>query len=1071
MNKPPQQLAIEKTAGPCLIMAGAGTGKTYTIVKKITHIISKNLHKPSEILCLTFSNEATNNLKNKVQEELKKTTDITIKTFHSFCADILKEYGEHLDIQPDFEILQPNDARVWFYKYLDVTPYYADLYVQTISTAKDFGISITQIEQHTAQLLAKLGEIEDLENHIKKITLELNTMHLLSTDTIEQRREIRTRKKEIKEFLLQYKEYKKYKDYITAWKRYEELKKEKNVQDFADLNYNVIQLLNKVDPEKIFEDYKYVIIDEFQDTNKLQFELIEHIAKDHRNITVVGDPNQSIYGFRGAYKEGFNHFKEVFEINDETDLFRLDKSYRSPNSVLFVAHKLIKNNYEDPSDCFLVENVEDIKGENVQVFELKNGDEEARKVAEIVEEEIKKGTPLNEICVLFRTHKQGKLLRQALDAKKIPTVTAGRTDLMQKPEIRTTIAYLSILNNLINRTGTGEQAWWDLFHYHNALTPKDSVKIGRYLKSLRDDNISIDQALLCSLDEIDISNAGIKIINRVHTKLNELMRYKNQALPELVLDIYEVVGLNRAFTHTRTIKNIEALMNLKQFYDIADNYYRTHDKNLSSFIDYLEILDKLGVEVEPSRIIDVNAIRVMTMHSVKGLEFKLVIVTNLAEKRFPLERTPREPLIPKTLNPDIKRHIDLLGELDGKEMEKAIKEYEKASLIFEERRLCYVSFTRAKENLILSYARSYNKEEDSSSPSIFLHETDFRENDLISVVKDDEEKCTIFAPSSMFEQYKSMLKKQLIESLDSEDFQTILSRLITYHAVREGDIPEYQRLVKWDKIIDDKEIKDQIKINLDKGSCLRFDPNKFTFSPTSLMIYDDCPKRYELSQIFRMPERGAFEWTGASTGSFIHQVLEDGVKGGFKRKEDFYSKAREYSVLPEWDGVDLDEINSLIDVFWERHDGKYDKDSIVENKLSFEIDGLRFGGKFDRIDFLKDKDVEIIDYKTNKNAISAKKRAWQLGFYALAAREVLGLNPVKLTLEMLRLDKPFEGVVDVEGNVAAGRSKGFNIFDVEKELIECARNIVLDYESVFLPVGDDNACRFCGYKFYCPKWG
>ena len=205
MNKSPQQLAIEKTTGPCLIVAGAGTGKTYTIVKKITHIIQNDIYKPSEILCLTFSNEATNNLKNKVQEELKKTTDITIKTFHSFCADILKEYGEHLDIQPDFEILQPNDARVWFYKYLDVTPYYADLYVQTISTAKDFGISITQIEQHTAQLLAKLGEIEDLENHIKKITLELNTMHLLSTDTIEQRREIRTRKKEIKEFLLQYK--------------------------------------------------------------------------------------------------------------------------------------------------------------------------------------------------------------------------------------------------------------------------------------------------------------------------------------------------------------------------------------------------------------------------------------------------------------------------------------------------------------------------------------------------------------------------------------------------------------------------------------------------------------------------------------------------------------------------------------------------------------------------------------------------------------------------------------------------------------------------------------------------
>ncbi len=1067
MNNPQQQ-AIEKTEGPCLIMAGAGTGKTYTIIKKISHLVENEICKPSEILCLTFSNEATNNMKSELLKELKKASDITVNTFHSFCADILREFGHLIKIDPGFELLLPDDARIMFHKYIGVTPYYANRYVATISTAKDFGISLEKLEEYTNNLKKNFKNIKDIDKCAEELDLELNTLHLNPSDTIEERRKTRERKKEITEFIKKYQEYIKFQNFVEAWKKYEELKKDKNYQDYSDLNANVLQLFNKFDMDEIKDRFKYVVIDEFQDTNKLQFELIEHLAKNHKNITIVGDQNQSIYGFRGAYKESFNHFKEVFNVDEKQDIFNLNKSYRSPNKILKISYDLIKSNYNNPEECFLVKNFEDKEGSDITVYELKNFEEEARKVAELVEENIEEGVPFNEICVLYRTHKQGRLIRQAIESKNIPVISAGKTDLMQKPEIKTVIAYLSILNNLTERTGTGEQAWWDLFHYHNSLAPEDSIKIGRYLKSKREDDISIDFVLLNHLEKINLSSEGKKVIKRVVSKLNELVKISNKHLPDLILDIYELTGLNRAFTHQRSVRNIESLMNLKQFYDIAESFYKMHEKSLSSFIKYLEILDDLGVNVDASKVNDINAIRLMTIHAVKGLQFNKVIVTNLSEGRFPVERTRNEPLIPKEFLPDLNRYLDSLNITDEKKIIEAIKDYERETLLYEERRLCYVAFTRAKQDLVLTFTTA-DEETNSTGPSIFLNEIAFNDNKDIKVIQDFEEKCTIFAPCSKYEQFKSLLKNQFIEALDTDDIDSLLSRLATYHAVREGEIFDYSK-INWDKIIDRKELQNHIKMTNGKCSCLKFDHDNFTFSPTALLTYDECPKKYELQSIFQMPERGAFEWSGASVGSFIHKLLEEGVKSGFKSKEEFIKRAKEMSNLSDWKEIDLVEVKKLIDIFWERHKGRYNEKSLVEQKLSFELGGFRFFGIADRIDFIKDKNIEVIDYKTNKSSIEPKKRAWQLGFYAIATKKQLNLNPVKLTLEMLRLEKPIETEVDKEGNVKAGRSKGFNIKEVEDELVDCAKKIVKDYEGEFLPTEDENKCRFCGYKFYCPKW-
>ncbi len=1045
-----QKTAVEKTEGPCVILAGAGTGKSFTVIEKVSHLVKEG-YVPEEILCLTFSNEATNSLNKKLQE---RGVNAAVKTFHAYCADVLRQHGHLIKVDESFEIILPDDAKVLLHKYLDIAPYWADRYVSTIQSAKDFGITLQDIKTHAGRIKKQLDELlpegVDPEKHEQEMRIKLNTLHLRPSGTVEERRAIREEKKEIQSFLAVYDEYEKFKEFIEAWEGYDKLKQEKNYLDFSDLNVLVLQLFEQFGVQSGFS---YVFVDEFQDTNKLQFSLIEYIAS-HGNITVVGDPNQSIYGFRGAYRESFEHFKQVFNVQD---IIKLEASYRSPDNVLGISYELIKNSYEDPSECIKVENADGVAGDPVDVVELLNKEEEARYIADTVEQAISDGVPKDEICVLHRTHQQAEVIKQALERKGIPVISAGRTNLLQKREVRTAISYLAMLSNVIERSGSGEQSWWDLFHYQNTLSPKDSIKIGRYLKK---HDVSIDELMLNHLDEVNLSEAGLRVVSRVKEKLQVLLEGSNKPLPELVLDVLEISGLNRAFTYSRTVENIEALMNLKKLYELAEDFYNLHEQNLSDFIDYIEIVDSLGVNVDASKQMNVDAVRLMTIHAVKGLEYDLVIVSNMAEKRFPVTRTQNEPLIPKELLPDLSAEIRSWGDIPEKEKERRIKDYERRLLIFEERRLCYVAWTRAKKKLILTYARSYNNQPDSNAASVFLQEINYQDNPMVEFVSDPEELSSIVAPDSRAEQYKARLKEQVVTGLDADDFPAVVEKVMNYFACRgQTDFDLSQVTV-------DRGELERHRVRCEENkSLLMFDASNFTFSPSALMMYDECPKKFELSYLYQMPQRGEFEVDAASTGSFVHKVLEEGVKA----KADYEGYLRIASEMledPEWEGIDLEEVKPLISVFWERNKDKIG-DSQTEMKLPVEIEGFRFFGVADRVDKLPDGTVEIIDYKTNKGAISPKKRAWQLGFYALALQQ-MGYTVSKLTLDMLKLDKPFS-VELVDGEATPERGKGFNLAEVREELVSTAKRIAHDYEHEFNTTEDDN-CRFCGYKFYCPRW-
>ncbi|MFW5977258.1 MAG: ATP-dependent DNA helicase, partial [Candidatus Nanoarchaeia archaeon] len=927
----PKEQAINKTSGPCVIRAGAGTGKSYTIRMKIKKLLEEGLVAPEEILCLTFSNEATNDLRKKIAEDLGGQAQVTVKTFHSFCSDILREDGALLSLDTSFDLLLPEDASILLHSYGNIEPYWADRYVKTVSSIQDLGIDMKKIVAYRDSLAQQLKELQqgDIETVAQDLGLELNVLYLQDEDTPDEKKDKNARKKFLKKYLSLYEDYEKFNKFLLASEEYTRLKKERNYLDFSDLNVYVLNLFSAFGSEKYVDMYKYVFVDEFQDTNKLQFQLIEYIAK-HKNITVVGDPNQSIYGFRGSYKDSFSHFKRSFAVDDDSE-FYLAQSRRNPNAVLDVAHELIKNNYENPLDCQKIEHFQGEQGKPVQVIECVSDAEEARIVAEKVQSLIKEGVDKKEICILFRTHKQSRILREALELKDIPVIACGKTSLLHKREITTAISYLSILSNMYQHCATGDQAWWGLFHYNNSLSPADTIKIGRYLKKHRSEELAIDELLLASIENLSLSDEGKRIVERVVSKLQFLVSLGNKALPDLVLDIYELSGLNRAFSYKRSVQNIEALLNLKRFHELAENFFRIHSKSLPKFIEYLETIEKMGVTIPTQRIQHIDAVRLMTIHAVKGLEFDHVIVTNLAQDRFPVTRTQKEPLIPVHLRPYLQEKLAVWKEegLSESALQNKIKEFDKQLQIVEERRLAYVAFTRAKKELVLTWARSYNAEADSAQKSVFLKEI---EDAKFESIIDDSEDALFFTPTSSFEKHKEHLKQQIVQSLDTESLPSVVERVIYYLSCREEKALDVKNLLARVEV-HQEELSSHLKRVSKEKSLLNFD-NSVVLSPSSMKSYLECPKKFELKHLLHMPEQGDFdgELQGSSMGSFVHKVLEDGVLQQADSLEAFEKIATTLHEEPDWNNIPLEQAFALIKVFWERNRDKFNEKSRCEMK-------------------------------------------------------------------------------------------------------------------------------------------
>ena len=610
-----QQKAVIACSGPLLVLAGAGSGKTKVLTTKIAYLIDSLGVKPYNILAITFTNKAAKEMSDRLYSMIGEVSrSAQVSTFHSFGLKILRENYQSLGYFNNFIIMDSEDT-----------------------------LSI-----------------------IKKILKELN----LDTK-IYNPHAIRNKISGCKNELMEPIDYEKYaaSDYekivLKVYEIYQRTLKQNNSIDFDDLLILPIKLFRTYPDilNKYQEKYKYILIDEYQDTNEAQYILTKLISKKYRNICVVGDVDQSIYGFRGANYRNILNFEKDYP---DALTIKLEQNYRSTNNILEAANSVIKNNKERKSKNLWSKKGD---GDKVVYFRAFNEKDEAFYVIREIKNLLSKNVNPQDIAVLYRTNAQSRILEEELLKENLAYRVVGSFYFYSRKEIKDLIAYLRLIYN-----------------------DKDNISLLRVINTPKR---GIGNKTVSNL--INIANIENKSIYEVISSGKELEFKKiienlkeisnNVTLTELVDKILDVTGIKEEYKNEKTLEADIRLENLEEFKSITKSF---EEKNgLISLEDFLLEISLVSDVNEYKD--DKNRISLMTVHSVKGLEFDYVFVVGLEEGIFP--------------------HINSL--MDNSEVE-------------EERRLMYVAITRAREKLYLVNAkmRTLFGKEQANPSSRFISEID-----------------------------------------------------------------------------------------------------------------------------------------------------------------------------------------------------------------------------------------------------------------------------------------------------------------------------------------------------------
>ena len=616
-----QQLeAVRHIDGPCLVIAGAGSGKTKVLTTRIAYLLESGI-SDYNILAITFTNKAAKEMRERLNV-LVPDNHVFVGTFHSFGLKIIRENIEALGMNKNFTILDSDDVLSLIKKIM-----------------KEKGIDIKEVSPYFVR------------NKISFIKNELLTdadMDKFFNTPVE-------------------------KQVIEIYHEYDRLLRKNNSVDFDDLLKLPVELFKK-DKDillKYQEHYKYILIDEYQDTNEVQYKLSRLLADKYKNIFVVGDPSQSIYGFRGANFRNILDFEKNFK---DTKVVKLEQNYRSTKNILDAANSVIKNNKERKEmDLYST------LGDGVKIKYMRSYDEK-HEIALIVDE-IKKllneGYTYQDIAIFYRTNAQSRNVEEVLLKNGFPYKVVGSYYFYNRKEIKDLLCYLRLINNTND----------DVSLRRVINTPKR--KIGN--KSILDLERRADDLGLSMFEAID-SGKELEFKNIILELQNDAL---NLSLTELIDVVLEKSGLKKELEQEHSLEADLRLENLMEFKSITASYEaRTGSVNLNDFLEEVSLIADISEHQD-----DDNVITLMTLHSAKGLEFPVVFIIGMEEGIFP--------------------HQNAFFEGDAG--------------IEEERRLCYVGFTRAKERLYLTNAKRrmlYGKTT-ANVPSRFINEI---EGDVLETV-------------------------------------------------------------------------------------------------------------------------------------------------------------------------------------------------------------------------------------------------------------------------------------------------------------------------------------------------
>ena len=601
-----QYEAVVNTEGPCLVIAGAGSGKTKVLTHKIAYLIGEKQVKPWNILAITFTNKAANEMKERIGNLVGDVAaDIWMGTFHSICVRILRRFIDRIGFDSSFIIFDTSDQRTL-----------------VKACIKSIGLDDKMFTDRSV-----LSEISNAKNE------------MLEPDQYTVRANGDFRKEKI----------------ALVYEMYQKRLKENNAIDFDDIiNYTIKILMENPDILEYYSDkFHYVLVDEYQDTNKAQFTLVTMLASKNGNITVVGDNDQGIYSFRGADISNILNFERDFP---GTKIIKLEQNYRCTGNILKAANAVIKNNEVTYKKELWTENE---VGNLPAVYSAKNEYDEGTYIAQQIEhlrrEEYYK---YSDFAILYRMNTQSRAIEEILRRESIPYKIIGGLKFYERKEIKDIISYLRLIQN-----------------------PSDNLSLKRIINEPKR---GIGKTSLDKIEELSI-NSGVPMyeiiknaeqygLNRVFLNSREFinaieeLRAKKEdiKISDLIKETLKKSGYTQALENENTIEAENRIENLDEFLTVAIEFEdESADNKLSDFLEGITLSSDIDNMEEAE-----ETVTLMTLHSAKGLEFPVVFLVGMEEGIFPGYKSIGEP----------------------KELE-------------EERRLCYVGITRAKEHLFLTCSK------------------------------------------------------------------------------------------------------------------------------------------------------------------------------------------------------------------------------------------------------------------------------------------------------------------------------------------------------------------------------
>ncbi len=975
-----QKEAVEYREGPLLIVAGAGTGKTTVLTQRVFHLFNDLKLKTDEVLALTFTEKAAQEMEERIEQSLAfDYADLWVMTFHAFAQKVLEDYGLDIGLSSNFRILNEVDSWILIRENLD--KFNLDYY-QPLGNPSKF--------------------IQSMLKHFSRCKDELITPQ----DYLEYAKKIKLNKQSSEDIIL---ETKRLKEIANAYHVYQQILLDNEVLDFGDLMFYCLKLFRERPNilKKYQEQFKHILIDEFQDTNYAQYELIKLLSKPQNNITVVGDDDQSIYAFRGSSMNNILSFKKDYPQAKE--IF-LNQNYRSPQNILDLSYNFIQQNNPERLEFKLStsnrkfskklkSNLEQ-DGE-IEVIKARDEKDEVREVIKKIYAILKKGKDIswNDFAILIRANAHAKAFTIGFQEANIPYQFVASRGLYEKEIVLDIIAYLKLLDNYHESSAVWRVlnfSFWklkakDIVNFTH-LARRKAISIYAVIKNI-DYYLQVDEATHQTLK---------KIVDLVE-KHTQLALKKNVWM--VVWSFLNDSGYLKYIDSLDEAEKYEIFSYLRQFYKKVQSFENnSKSARVRDFLQFFNLEIESGEKGKLSSELDEgpDSVKIMTVHASKGLEYKYVFVVALVDKRFPSIARKEKIIIPDQLIKEVLPSGDIH--------------------LQEERRLFYVAMTRAKQGLYFTWAQDYGGAR-LKKPSQFLQELN-----LIKLEDDLKTEKKIFTRQDL-----EINDAKIKNTIAKTDLKKLIPKQFSFTQIR-----AYQTCPRQYYYSHILKIPLQGKAVFSYGKTMHLTMQKF-FQLLMNRQQQASRKQGDLFSVSDSKETNLGR-LNVSLDELLKIYEESWIDDWFSDAE----SKKKYKDLGR---------NSLRE-FYKKIKKKLPRVKFLEKGFNLKVGDYSFKGEIDRVDVVTGG-VQIIDYKTGtskeKLSIDDKQQLliYQIAYESVFKEKVKNLKFYYLNdnteIDFLGQQNDLDQVVD-------------RLIDTIQQINSCN----------FTAKPNSFTCQYCDFKEICP---